>query len=241
MDGQLFLIKHLLILKQQIVAFDIEFVTPDISIDFSGVTNTFWELRERGGLFNPKNLMRLVGQGLLPRVVENMLDAKAELDGMLRTVINDFTNTFATRMTASLPTKFVDTRTTTTNNMERGGAIISPTCRTIEKEVPVLRQILDDYLDDVRTKETLVGAVQDRVIQIYEDFFERYRSAEKSKGKPVSKKGKGREDAVWDVDTFTEWSEEVFRVGIAGIRSPDNDDPDDEDDDEEAISRSASV
>lgn len=123
--------------------------------------------------------------------------------------------------------------------MERGGAIISPTCRTIEKEVPVLRQILDDYLDDVRTKETLVGAVQDRVIQIYEDFFERYRSAEKSKGKSVSKKGKGREDAVWDVDTFTEWSEEVFRVGIAGIRSPDNDDPDDDDD--EAISRSASV
>ncbi|KAJ9211863.1 hypothetical protein DTO166G4_6515 [Paecilomyces variotii] len=217
-DGQLFLIKHLLILKQQIVAFDIEYVSPDISLDFSGVTNTFWELRERGGLFNPANLMRLVGQGLLPRVVENMLDAKVELDGMLRTVINDFTNNFATRMTASLPTKFVDNR-----NMERGG-VINPTCRNIEKEVPILRQTLDDYLDDVRTKETLVGAVQDRVLQMYEDFFEAYRTAEKNKGKPVSKKGKGREDAVWDLDTFAEWSEEVFRVGIAGIRSSDEED-----------------
>lgn len=212
------MIKHLLILKQQIVAFDIEYVSPDISLDFSGVTNTFWELRERGGLFNPANLMRLVGQGLLPRVVENMLDAKVELDGMLRTVINDFTNNFATRMTASLPTKFVDNR-----NMERGG-VINPTCRNIEKEVPILRQTLDDYLDDVRTKETLVGAVQDRVLQMYEDFFEAYRTAEKNKGKPVSKKGKGREDAVWDLDTFAEWSEEVFRVGIAGIRSSDEED-----------------
>lgn len=212
------MIKHLLILKQQIVAFDIEYVSPDISLDFSGVTNTFWELRERGGLFNPANLMRLVGQGLLPRVVENMLDAKVELDGMLRTVINDFTNNFATRMTASLPTKFVDN-----HNMERGG-VINPTCRNIEKEVPILRQTLDDYLDDVRTKETLVGAVQDRVLQMYEDFFEAYRTAEKNKGKPVSKKGKGREDAVWDLDTFAEWSEEVFRVGIAGIRSSDEED-----------------
>jgi hypothetical protein len=223
-DGQLFLIKHLLILKQQIVAFDIEYVTPDISLDFSGVTNTFWEIRERGGLFNPRNLMRLVGHGLVPRVVENMLDAKLELDGRLRTVINDFTNHFAAKMTASLPTKFVEKR-----NMERGG-VISPTCRSIEKEVPLLRQALDDYLDDTRTKETLVAAVQDRVIQIYEEFFEKYTSAEKNKGKPVSRKGKGRQDAVWDVDTFAEWSEEVFRVGIAGVRPYDEDDDDDDDD-----------
>jgi hypothetical protein len=33
-------------------------------------------------LFNPRNLMRLVGHGLIPRVVENMLDAKVELDGL---------------------------------------------------------------------------------------------------------------------------------------------------------------
>ncbi|KAE8382600.1 Sec34-like family-domain-containing protein [Aspergillus bertholletiae] len=208
-DSQLFLMSHLLILKQQIVAFDIEYVAPEVSFDFSGVTNTFWELRERGGLFNPRNLMRLVGHGLLPRVVENMLDAKVELDGRLRTVINDFISAFATTMTASLPAKFVDTR-----NLQRG-ELIYPTCRNIEKEVPNLRTILDDYLDDVRMKETLVGAVQERVIQIYEEFFDKYMSSEKSKGHFVSTKGKGREDAVWDVDTFAEWCESIFRVGIS--------------------------
>ncbi|KKK13024.1 sec34-like family protein [Aspergillus rambellii] len=208
-DGQLFLMSHLLILKQQIVAFDIEYVAPEVSFDFSGVTNTFWELRERGGLFNPRNLVRLVGHGLLPRVVENMLDAKVELDGRLRTIINDFINSFATKMTASLPVKFVDKR-----NLQRG-ELIYPTCRNIENEVPSLRKILGDYLDDIRMKETLVGAVQDRVIQIYEEFFDKYTSSEKTKGHPVSKKGKGREDAVWDVDTFAGWCEGIFRVGIS--------------------------
>ena len=55
LDGQLFLLKYLLILKQQIVAFDIEYVTPDVTFDFSGVTSTFYELRERGGLFDPRS------------------------------------------------------------------------------------------------------------------------------------------------------------------------------------------
>ncbi|KAJ5332054.1 Sec34-like protein [Penicillium brevicompactum] len=220
-DGQLFLMSHLLILKQQIVAFDIEYVAPEVTFDFSGVTNTFWELRERGGLFNPRNLMRLVGHGLIPRVVENMLDAKVELDGRLRTVINDFINAFAARMTASLPAKFVDTR-----NLQRGELIL-PSCRTIEKEVPGLRKVLNEYIDDTRMKETLVGAVQDRTIQIYEEFFEKYTSSEKGKGNHVSKKGKGRDDAVWDVNTFAEWCEGVFRVGVSGLHA---DLPEDDDD-----------
>ncbi|KAL5334022.1 Sec34-like family-domain-containing protein [Aspergillus crustosus] len=208
-DGQLFLMSHLLILKQQIVAFDIEYVAPEVSFDFSGVTSTFWELRERGGLFNPRNLMKLVGHGLVPRVVENMLDAKVELDGRLRTVINDFINAFASKMTASLPSKIVDKR-----NLQHG-ELNYPTCRNIERDVLSLRKVLGDYLDDIRMKETLVGAVQDRVIQIYEEFFDKYTSSERSKGNAISKKGKGRADAVWDVDTFAEWCEGIFRVGIA--------------------------
>ncbi|PYI10179.1 Sec34-domain-containing protein [Aspergillus sclerotiicarbonarius CBS 121057] len=230
-DAQLFLMSHLLILKQQIVAFDIEYVAPEVTFDFSGVTNTFWELRERGGLFNPRNLMRLVGHGLIPRVIENMLDAKVELDGRLRTVINDFINGFASKMTASLPAKFVDAR-----SLQRG-ELIYPTCRNIEKEVPNLRKVLSEYLDDGRMKETLVGAVQDRVIQIYEDFFDKYTSSERRKGNPVSTKGKGREDTVWDVDTFAEWCEGIFRVGFLGS-GQEGGDPDDDDDD--ATSRSLS-
>ncbi|OAT06707.1 golgi complex component Cog3 [Blastomyces gilchristii SLH14081] len=221
-DAQLFLIKHLLLLKQQIVAFDIEFVSPDISIDFSSVTNTFWELRERGGLFNPRNLMRLLGGGLLPRVVENMLDAKVELDGRLRTVINDFTNSFKSKMTQPLASL-----AKSTNRSESYSNALRLTCKAIEKEVPNLRQILGEYLDDTRTKETLVGAVQDSVIQAYEDFFDGYtltleggkQGVHHSKLSSMEKGRMAQEDGVWDVDTFAGWSEAVFRVGVAGLDS----------------------
>ena len=210
-DGQLFLIKHLLILKQQIVAFDIEYVTPDVSFDFSGVTNTFWELRERGGLFDPRNLWRFMGGGLLPRVVENMLDAKAELDGRLRTVINDLTSTFASRMTTAVNESAASKRSF------NGGLAVRMVQEAAKREVPVLRRKLDQYLDDFRTRETLVKAVQDQVIQNYETFYDRYEAEKRLSGKSVSRKGKGREDEVWDLDTFAEWTDSVFGVSGLGI------------------------
>ena len=216
-DSQLFLIKHLLILKQQIVAFDIEYVTPDVSFDFSGVTNTFYELRERGGLFDPRNLWRFTGSGFIPKVVESMLDAKVELDGRLRTVINDFTSNFASRMT-----NVVDEKATSKKTFDAVRAV-----RTIqevaEKEVLLLRRKLDEYLDDSRTKETLVGAVQDQVIQNYETFYDLHTADKRINGKAVSKKGKGRDDDVWDPDMFTEWAQGVFKVGRMGIQDRDDD------------------
>ena len=217
MDGQLFLIKHLLILKQQIVAFDIEFVTPDVSFDFSGVTNTFYELRDRGGLFDPRNLWRFVGGGLLPKVVENMLDAKVELDGSLRTVINDFTSSFAARITSA-----IDEKATSRKTFDAVGAV-GKVREAAEKEASLLRRKLDEYLDDARTTETLVGAVQDQVVQNYETFYDLHTVDRRSNGKATSKKGKGRDDDVWDPDMFTEWSQGVFRVGRMGIQDGDDD------------------
>lgn len=207
-DGQLFLIKHLLTLKQQIVAFDIEFVTPDITFDFSGVTNTFHELRDRGTLFDPRNLWRIMaGRALLPRVVENMLDAKVELDGRLRTVINDFTNGFAARMLAPVSEAAAAKR-----GFEPSTAVRAVREAT-EQELPGLRKKLDEYLDDVRTKETLVAAVREYVLEGYEAFYERWTREQRSKGTAqISTKGKGREDGVWDLETFGEWTAQVFGV-----------------------------
>ncbi|KAL8687143.1 MAG: hypothetical protein Q9224_005241, partial [Gallowayella concinna] len=167
-DAHLFLIKHLLILKQQIVAFDIEYVvTPDINIDFSGVTNTFHELRDRGGLFDPRNLWKRMGGNLLPKVVENMLDAKVELDGRLRGVITDFTSAFAERIMAPVDDSAVA--------QKKGFDPLKAVTQVkviAEKEIPMLRGKLDEYIDDRRTKETLVSAVQDLVVQRYESFYE---------------------------------------------------------------------
>ncbi|KAL8996471.1 MAG: hypothetical protein Q9169_004021 [Polycauliona sp. 2 TL-2023] len=220
-DSHLFLIKHLLILKQQIVAFDIEYVvTPDINIDFSGVTNTFYELRERGGFFDPRHLWKRMGGNLLPKVVENMLDAKVELDGRLRGVITDFTTGSTDRITNP-----INEMATAKKGFDPLKAV-NQVKVIAEKEIPLLRKKLNEYLDDRRTKETLVSAVQDLVVQKYETFYEgqmREKNGE-SGGRRASKKGKGREDEVWDVDMFEEWAGGVFRVGKVLGREEDDDD-----------------
>ncbi|KAF2169596.1 hypothetical protein M409DRAFT_64682 [Zasmidium cellare ATCC 36951] len=209
-DGQLFLIIHLLHLKQQIVAFDIEFIPPEVEFDFSSVTNTFYELRDRGNLWNPASWMRLVsgavGGGLLPKVVENMLDAKAELDGRLRTVINDFVNGYASHITAPVEPVTVAQQKTEFDPLKA--------VRTVrglaEKDVPALRAKLEEFVDDVRTRETLVAAVRDQVIMTYEEFFDNYSEG---KGKKLSRKGKAREDEVWGPLLFNDSMERVFQVG----------------------------
>ena len=214
-DGQLFLLKHLLLLKQQIVAFDIEYVSPDVTFDFSGMASTFYELRDRGGLFDPRALWRLIsnpGASLLPRVVENMLDAKAELDGQLRTVINDFCATSSGRITAAIAPSALQ------NKSFNPSAVVPTIQAAANVEVPSVRKKLEEYIDDSRTRETLVGAVQDQVVLSYETWYENW-TAEKRKaagvkgGATPSRKGKGREDEVWDAGVFAEWALGVFRVG----------------------------
>ncbi|KAF2851199.1 Sec34-domain-containing protein [Plenodomus tracheiphilus IPT5] len=211
-DAALFLISHLLLLKQQIVAFDIEFVTPETEVHYnvSSITSTFWELRSRGDLFNPRKLVGL----LIPKVVENMLDAKAEVDARLRQAINDFTGQFVTRMTAP-----VDTKNGKKVPIAEAPARTSKIRQNIEHETPFLRTKLEEYITDARTREMLVAAVMESVTQTYEDWFDTSYSPSLStqNGAGRSTKGKGREDGVWDPDVFSEWCANVFKVGTLGV------------------------
>jgi conserved oligomeric Golgi complex subunit 3 len=215
-DGQLFLLRHLLLLKSQIVLFDIEsHVTPDVSFDFSALLNTFFEIRERGGLFNPRAWYRLMQRpgGLMPRVVENMLDAKVELDGRLRTVISEYVGSEVAELTAELPAS--------APSKESGGQSTSTnlgelTLKRVESEVPLMRAKLEQYIDDFRTRETLVAAVLEQVVQAYETYLEQVVGQTK-----ISRKGKGKEGSIWDVETFEERVARVFSVQLPDVEAED--------------------
>lgn len=221
-----------------------------LSLDTTALATTFQELRTRGSavLFDPKNLMRLVGAGLLPRVVENMLDARTELDARLRTAVNDYTRTWAEEM-VKFPSK------TEQNAVSRNGSVsasyqhaLRDSCRQIESSVADLRRQLDDYITDRRTKETLVAAVREVVCQVYEDILtDILAAAPPSVGVPSSRietrgrRIKAEELGVWDVDVFTDWTEGVFRAGVSGLGVfVDNDEDEYDDGDREASSRGGS-
>ena len=167
--------------------------------------------------------MTLDPRGLIPKVVENMLDAKVELDGRLRTVINDFVTTHA-----SLLTKEIDSSALAKPRFDPITAV-AKVKEVAEKEVPLLRRRLDSYLDDARTKETLVAAVRDQVLHNYESFYDLWTERQAKEGKGAaggaaggrSKKGKGREGEVWDADMFGEWAGGVFNVRGLGLMGMD--------------------
>ena len=215
-DSLLFLLAHLMLLKSHIVAFDIEFYPyPETSFDFSNLTNTFYELHaERGGLFNPLNLVRLVGRGrdLLPRVVNNMLDAKAELDGQMRKAISEITAYESGKMTRALKSRGVIT------SPQKAAKAVAEVRKAVEQETPQLRARLQQWFMDEWTRKTLLMAVSEAIDQEYEDFLALLEGASQPKSKSkkavVKGKGKGREDEVWDADTFVRWTQTVFAIDV---------------------------
>ena len=86
----------------------------------------------------------------------------------------------------------------------------------VERDVPLVRQKLEGYLDDARTRETLVAAVMEQVGAVYEEWWEA-RGAGAGANGARSGKGKGREDAAWDPEAFVEWCTVVFKVGRMGL------------------------
>lgn len=109
-DGELFEIKHLLILREQIAPFRVDFTVKETSLDFSKVKTAAFELiQKRGRLFSmgsSNSLLEFLLEGT-PQVKERMVDSRKDVDRQLKLVCEVFIKN-VTKMLVGPVTNFTD-------------------------------------------------------------------------------------------------------------------------------------
>ncbi|KAK4705484.1 conserved oligomeric Golgi complex subunit 3, partial [Phenoliferia sp. Uapishka_3] len=104
-DGQLFLIRHLLLLKEMIRSVDL--VQIERAADFSSVTDALVSLlKNTSVIFNPNALFELASRGI-PSFTETMTDAKMDLDGSLKRACEELISETSARLASPIRT-FLD-------------------------------------------------------------------------------------------------------------------------------------
>ncbi|XP_050680646.1 conserved oligomeric Golgi complex subunit 3 [Leptidea sinapis] len=92
-DGQLFEIKHLLIVREQIAPFQVDFVIKETSLDFSNMKNAAYGLiqkpRQIFSLNSNNALLEFLLEGT-PMVREHLLDSRKEVDRQLKSCCEQF-------------------------------------------------------------------------------------------------------------------------------------------------------
>ena len=92
-DGELFQIKHLLILREQIAPFQVDFIVKETTLDFSNMKNAAYGLiqkpRQIFSLNSNNALLEFLLDGT-PLVREHLLDSRKEVDRQLKSCCEMF-------------------------------------------------------------------------------------------------------------------------------------------------------
>ncbi|KAM0745864.1 Sec34-domain-containing protein [Meredithblackwellia eburnea MCA 4105] len=185
-DGQLFLVRHLLVLKEMVRSVDLERV--ERAADFSSVTDALFNLlKNTSVIFNPNALFELASKGI-PSFAETMTDAKLDLDATLKATCEAFITD--TSLSIALPLRTFLDRCTAFLSSPSGKDLPGQTWATadevlklhttftgeVEDKVRETRDKLECYLGKEGTVGVLLPPLLDEIVDTYSTFYNLTRS-----------------------------------------------------------------
>ncbi|KAF7728396.1 Golgi transport complex subunit 3 [Apophysomyces ossiformis] len=172
-DGQLFLLKHLLVLKEQLTPFEARLVHADKELDFSHVTGSLYSYRSL-----PNALIGLA-QGGIPRVVEISMDSRREIDREIKSVCEAFITESVQRAIKpvdSFSNKLSISHSTNNGTQqivdedELSNAIRQFKERTKE-DIPLICMKLKEYINDYKMEQILIKQIEINIVERYKTFY----------------------------------------------------------------------
>lgn len=188
-DGQLFLIKHLLILREQIAPFHTEFTIKEISLDLKKTKDAAFKILNprtvtRFFRLNSNNaLLEFLLQGT-PEIKEHYFDSKKDVDRNLKSACEQFiqqqTRTFSEQLE-----DFMTKVTALKTMVSQGGPkyslsqqpwaqpakisdIVSSTYKTIKTKLPLTLRSMSLYLANKDTEFILFKPVRNNIQQVFQ-------------------------------------------------------------------------
>lgn len=173
-DADLFLVKHLLILREQLSPFDMELRTVERQLDFSDAGKAvakFLANRNRRllSMSTENAVLTLLREGV--SVQESSVDSKRDLEEALRSACNDFIDHVVQTLGGSLVT-FVAERNGTTrlkDSPDVVNRVLQETLDNIQSLLPGLQEQMALYLDNVATQGILLKPATKKILKATEE------------------------------------------------------------------------
>ncbi|XP_062521592.1 conserved oligomeric Golgi complex subunit 3-like isoform X2 [Corticium candelabrum] len=185
-DGQLFLIKHLLILKEQIAPFDVTFAVKEVSLDFTKLRVAAKGLLSQGSRLFALNQQNAFLEFLLegqPQLTENYLDSKKDVDNQLKRLCEEFIETVSHFLAESLKLLLakvdavtqmaaksgstVQLKTHVFATPEKVHEVVSENYKNLRARLPPLLEKMSLYLANKDTEYILFKPIKANVHQAY--------------------------------------------------------------------------
>ncbi|CAK9798366.1 Conserved oligomeric Golgi complex subunit 3 [Anthophora plagiata] len=194
LDAQLFQIKHLLILREQIAPFQVDFTIKEYSLDFSKVKTAAFGLLEKSARFftlSNNALLEFLLEGA-PQMKEQLVDSRKHVDNTLKYACQHLIQ-HATFLLIHPILKLLEKEKLHAGNSEVSqehalgsaqdvAAAISEVLRLIKFKCPEIQQLMQLYLSNKETEFILFRPIKNNVCaaftQLYQILSKYYNSEE---------------------------------------------------------------